>query len=152
MTITAQTKANKKWQEKNRERTRYLRNRSATRTFIRRDATYEDLEEIKSMIAEREKELAVGEYEKEGWLNIMNEEQFGIIKEKMEKAFNCEVVMKGNDEVVTEVLGNAIFFHVSKDGVVEGEALSQPELDKEGKKVVKSARRFLETTIKKVCY
>lgn len=57
MKTTAQTEANKRWQEKNREHTRYLRNRSTARTFIRKNSTQEDLEELKQMIQAREKEL-----------------------------------------------------------------------------------------------
>lgn len=45
-----QTQANKKWQDKNREYTRYLNARSAARGFIRNRATLEDLEELKNMI------------------------------------------------------------------------------------------------------
>ncbi|QDY21903.1 hypothetical protein CGQ39_13360 [Clostridium botulinum] len=52
-----QTEANKKWQEKNRERTRYLRNRSTSRGFIKKQATTEDLKELKELIKEREKLL-----------------------------------------------------------------------------------------------
>ena len=50
----SQTEANKKWQEKNREKARYLRNRSAARNFIKKQATEED---IKELINERKKEL-----------------------------------------------------------------------------------------------
>ncbi len=49
-----QTEANKKWQEKNRERTRYLRNRSTARGFVKKQATLEDLQELKELIKERE--------------------------------------------------------------------------------------------------
>ncbi len=52
-----QTEANKKWQEKNREKARYLRNRSTTRGFIKNQATLEDLEELENLIAERRKQL-----------------------------------------------------------------------------------------------
>lgn len=48
-----QTEANKRWQEKNRERARYLRNRSAARNFIKKDATEEDLQELESLIEDR---------------------------------------------------------------------------------------------------
>lgn len=48
-----QTEANKKWQEQNRERARYLRNRSATRGFIKKQATKEDIEELEKLIEER---------------------------------------------------------------------------------------------------
>lgn len=54
-----QTEANKKWQEKNREYTRYLNARSAARGFIRNKATIDDLKELKSMIDEKEKELNI---------------------------------------------------------------------------------------------
>lgn len=48
-----QTEANKRWQEKNRERARYLRNRSTARNFIKKDATEEDLQELESLIEEK---------------------------------------------------------------------------------------------------
>lgn len=50
-----QTEANKKWQEKNREHARYLRNRSTTRSFLRKQATLEDIEEMERLISERKK-------------------------------------------------------------------------------------------------
>ena len=48
-----QTEANKRWQEKNRERARYLRNRSTARNFIKKDATEEDLQELESLIEDK---------------------------------------------------------------------------------------------------
>lgn len=54
--MSKQTEANKKWQDKNRERARYLRNRSTARSFIRKQAELEDLEELQQLIEER-KEL-----------------------------------------------------------------------------------------------
>ncbi|ASN68312.1 hypothetical protein 10S11_50 [uncultured Caudovirales phage] len=48
-----QTEANKKWQEKNREKARYLRDRSTARGFIKNRATREDLEELQELIKER---------------------------------------------------------------------------------------------------
>jgi len=53
-----QTEANKRWQEKNREHTRYLRNRSASRSFIKNQATLEDIEELEQLIEERKKALS----------------------------------------------------------------------------------------------
>jgi hypothetical protein len=53
-----QTEANKRWQEKNRERARYLRDRSTARSFIKNKATIEDIEELKTLIEERESELS----------------------------------------------------------------------------------------------
>ena len=54
--INKQTEANKKWQEKNRERARYLRNRSTARSFIRKQATEEDLQELEELIEEKRKD------------------------------------------------------------------------------------------------
>lgn len=48
-----QTEANKKWQEQNREKTRYLKNRSTARNFIKKQATLEDIDEIEELIKER---------------------------------------------------------------------------------------------------
>ncbi|MGL5576057.1 MAG: hypothetical protein ACRDCW_11000 [Sarcina sp.] len=49
-----QTEANKRWQQKNRERARYLRNRSSARSFIRGQATTEDLEELALLFKTRQ--------------------------------------------------------------------------------------------------
>ncbi|MSS77361.1 hypothetical protein HV819_02350 [Anaerococcus sp. AGMB00486] len=54
---SSQTEANKKWQDKNREYTRYLNARSAARGFIRNKATLDDLEELRLLISEREEKL-----------------------------------------------------------------------------------------------
>ena len=48
-----QTEANKRWQEKNREKTKYLRNRSTARSFIKNQATLEDIEELKQLMKTR---------------------------------------------------------------------------------------------------
>ncbi|EFS20618.1 hypothetical protein FSBG_00115 [Fusobacterium gonidiaformans 3-1-5R] len=53
-----QTEANKKWQEKNKERAKYLSDRSRTKSFIRNLSTLEDLEEIQKLILDRKKELS----------------------------------------------------------------------------------------------
>ena len=55
---TQQTEANKKWQEKNREHARYLRNRSTSRSFIKKQASLEDIEELESLIEQRKKDLS----------------------------------------------------------------------------------------------
>lgn len=52
-----QTEANKRWQEKNRERNRYLTRRSTARNFIKKDATEEDLQELERLIEDRREEL-----------------------------------------------------------------------------------------------
>lgn len=53
----AQTEANKKWQEKNKERAKYLSDRSRARSFIRNKATEEDLQELENLIKARREEL-----------------------------------------------------------------------------------------------
>lgn len=53
----AQTEANKKWQEKNKERAKYLSNRSRTRSFIKKQALLEDLSELEFLIEERRQML-----------------------------------------------------------------------------------------------
>lgn len=55
--VNSQTEANKRWQEKNRERARYLRNRSAARSFLRNQATLEDIAELEKLMEERKKSL-----------------------------------------------------------------------------------------------
>ncbi|MGY3775827.1 hypothetical protein [Helcococcus sueciensis] len=49
--------ADKRWNEKNKERRNYLGQRSSARSFIRNRATLEDLEELKLLIREREENL-----------------------------------------------------------------------------------------------
>lgn len=57
MSENAQTEANKRWQEQNRERARYLRNRSTARSFVKNQATKEDIEELEQLIAVRKEQL-----------------------------------------------------------------------------------------------
>lgn len=53
----AQTEANKKWQEKNKERAKYLSDRSRARSFIKNKALLEDLEELEKLIQNRKNDL-----------------------------------------------------------------------------------------------
>ena len=53
----ARVRANKKWNENNKERVKYLSNRSRTRSFVKNSATSEDLDELEMLIAERRKAL-----------------------------------------------------------------------------------------------
>lgn len=55
-----QTIANLKWEEKNKERSTYLKARTSARSFIRTKATLEDIEELKQLIKEREELLNQG--------------------------------------------------------------------------------------------
>ncbi|MCL2016883.1 MAG: hypothetical protein FWG68_11625 [Defluviitaleaceae bacterium] len=52
-TANSQTLANKKWQQKNREKARYLSSRSTARSFIKNHATAEDLAELQALINNR---------------------------------------------------------------------------------------------------
>lgn len=56
-TSQAQANASRRWEQKNPERTRYLRYRTTARGFIRNHATNEDTEELKELIKEREEKL-----------------------------------------------------------------------------------------------
>lgn len=58
---SAQTEANKRWRAKNREKARYLRGRSESRSFIRNRATEEDLKELEDLIANKKEKLKRGE-------------------------------------------------------------------------------------------
>ena len=52
-----QTEANKKWQEKNKERAKYLSDRSRARNFLKKSVVLEDIEEFEEILKERRKEL-----------------------------------------------------------------------------------------------
>ena len=51
--LTAQQRANKKWNERNREHRNYLTKRSTSRGFIRNHATKEDLLEFQELIQKK---------------------------------------------------------------------------------------------------
>jgi len=53
-----QAEANKRWEQKNKERSNYLKSRTAARSFIRNKATTEDLEELEQLITQRKKDLS----------------------------------------------------------------------------------------------
>lgn len=53
----ARRKANKKWDQKNKEKKSYIVKKSTTKSFILKLATQEDLENIKKYIHEREELL-----------------------------------------------------------------------------------------------
>ena len=50
MVSEAKKKANKKWDDNNKERMKYLRYRSYTKTFINKLSTAEDLLELRQLI------------------------------------------------------------------------------------------------------
>lgn len=51
----ARIKANKKWDEKNKERKKYIVKRSIAKSFIKNLATQDDLNELKELIKLKEK-------------------------------------------------------------------------------------------------
>ena len=55
--LTAQQRANKKWNEKNRAHRNYLTKRSTSRGFIRNHATKDDLLELQELIKENLKKF-----------------------------------------------------------------------------------------------
>ena len=55
--LTAQQRATKRWNEKNREHRNYLTKRSTSRGFIRNHATQEDLLELQELIQENLKKF-----------------------------------------------------------------------------------------------
>lgn len=56
-TTQAQKNASRRWERNNKERNRYLVSRRRARSFIKKYATREDLEELKKLITVKEKEL-----------------------------------------------------------------------------------------------
>lgn len=58
MSLTeAKKRANKKWNDKNKERMTYIRRRSDSKNFILKLATEEDLEKTIEYVNQRKKEL-----------------------------------------------------------------------------------------------
>ena len=55
--VNAQTEANKKWQEKNKERAKYLSDRSRDRSFLKNRVSEEDLAEFEEILKNRREEL-----------------------------------------------------------------------------------------------
>lgn len=53
----AQTEANKRWQDKNKEHAKYLQYRSYARSFIKNHAVKNDLDELEQLITDKRKEL-----------------------------------------------------------------------------------------------
>ena len=53
----ARKRANKKWDDSNKEQMKYLRYRSYSKTFITTLANNEDLQMLKKCIEEREKDI-----------------------------------------------------------------------------------------------
>ena len=56
--VNAQTEANKKWQEKNKERAKYLSDRSRARSFLKNRVTIEYIEEFEEILRNRKEILS----------------------------------------------------------------------------------------------
>jgi len=57
MTKYDQVEYNARWAEKNKEHKKYLSYRSSARSFIRNHATTDDIEELRSLLDQREEEI-----------------------------------------------------------------------------------------------
>lgn len=55
--LKKQTISNKKWEEKNKEYSSYLKSRSSAKSFIKNKATLEDLEQLEEFVKNRREEL-----------------------------------------------------------------------------------------------
>jgi len=52
----AQKRASRKWDHKNKSRRQYINRRSAARNFIKKEATKDDIDELKDLLTNRKKE------------------------------------------------------------------------------------------------
>lgn len=52
----AQRRASAKWDRKNKSRRQYINRRSTARNFIKKEATKEDIDELKDLLKNRKKE------------------------------------------------------------------------------------------------
>ncbi|MCT3348681.1 hypothetical protein EFS61_08095 [Lactobacillus hominis] len=57
--LRARVKANKKWDNKNKDRKQYLNQRSVAKNFILKKATKEDLKSIEQYITDRKNQLGL---------------------------------------------------------------------------------------------
>lgn len=94
----AQTKATKKWNKNNRDHRNYLTKRSSARSFIRKHATEEDLDELESLIKEKKKEAS----------KMINEKQ--LLKALKDNFENFK------DDMTFEEYADMLDFWADKDG------------------------------------
>lgn len=95
--MDAQTKATKKWNENNREHRNYLSKRSSARSFIRKHATMDDLNELEELIKEKKEER-----------KMITEKQ--LLKALEENFENFK------DDMTFEEYADMLDFWVDKDG------------------------------------
>ena len=90
--VNRQTEANKRWAEKNKEHAKYLSNRSRSRSFIKNQATIEDLEELEKLIRQRKWEEKQMQY----WYNkntntLLNGNEYDeMIQKEAQELWNDE--------------------------------------------------------------
>lgn len=94
----AQTKATKKWNKNNRDHRNYLTKRSSARSFIRKHATEEDLDELESLIKKKKKEVS----------KMINEKQ--LLKALKDNFENFK------DDMTFEEYADMLDFWIDKDG------------------------------------
>lgn len=85
--INNQTEANKRWQQENKERAKYLSNRSRARSFIKNQAKLEDLDELQNLISESKERLAKGLKLESESANLINQIKRPIINHKSSPHF-----------------------------------------------------------------
>ena len=56
-----QSIANKKWEDKNKEYSNYLKARTSARSFINKKATLDDIKELRKLLEQREEFLKANE-------------------------------------------------------------------------------------------
>lgn len=56
-----QSIANKKWEDKNKEYSNYLKARTSARSFINKKATLDDIKELRKLLEQREEFLKSNE-------------------------------------------------------------------------------------------
>lgn len=95
--MDAQSKAIKKWNENNREHRNYLSKRSSARSFIRKHATMDDLNELEELIKEK-KEVS----------KMITEKQ---LQKALEDNFE-----NFKDDMTFEEYADMLDFWVDKDG------------------------------------
>lgn len=95
--MDAQQKATKRWNEQNREHRNYLSKRSSARSFIRKHATLDDLNELEELIKEK-KEVS----------KMITEKQ---LQKALEDNFE-----NFKDDMTFEEYADMLDFWVDKDG------------------------------------
>ena len=112
----AQTKATKKWNKNNRDHRNYLTKRSSARSFIRKHATEEDLDELESLIKEASKMI------NEKQLSKALKDNFGNFKDDMtfeEYADMLDFWVDKDGDIIVEERGMEPVEGVKKVGYVD---------------------------------